>query len=397
MIERPDVLRGTPELGPVMDALSDVLRLLRLSGAVYLNVDFTAPWCVVGHVSPSLCATFLPRAERVVSYHLIVEGCCWAALTDDPASAVRIEAGELLVVPHGEAHLMGSSLELVPTPAEELVSRYLATSPGEVMRLSIGADGSGPESGRTRIICGFLACDDTLADPVLSSLPRLFKVDMRNDPQSAWLESSLRFAVAEAAEWRPGSTTVLARLSELLFVEAVRRCIGSLSADRRGWLAGVGDRFVGKALAFLHAQPAHDWTVDELARRVGLSRSALAQRFTQLLGQAPMQYLAGWRLQIAAQELLTGPCSIGAVAERVGYDSEAAFNRAFKRQFGTPPASWRRSQGKVVNGNILTDEIAGAADAEVTRKPASSDTPQSARRMERLSDAASSATLKQGT
>lgn len=380
---------GRRNLGPAMDALSDVLRLLRLSGAVYLNGDFTAPWCVVGQVSPAMCATFLPRAERVVSYHLILEGSCWAALTDDPASAIRVDAGELLVVPQGEAHLMGSSLELTPTPSDEMVSRYLATSPGDVMRLSVGAEGASQEAGRTRIVCGFLACDDMLANPVLSSLPRLFKVDMRDDPQSAWLESSLRFAVTEAAEWRPGSATVLARLSELLFVEAVRRCIGSMPEDRRGWLAGVADRFVGKALALLHAQPAHDWTVDELARRVGLSRSALAQRFTQLLGHAPMQYLASWRLQVAAQDLLSGPRSIAAVAERVGYESEAAFNRAFKRQFGMPPASWRRSQGRVASDEASSDEVFAGTDAnEDACAPFSAPTPLKVRPERRLNDAA---------
>jgi len=357
-----------------MDALSDVLRLLRLSGAVYLNGEFTAPWCVVGHVSRALCATFLPRAERVVSYHLIVEGSCWAALTDDPASAIRVDAGELLVVPQGEAHLMGSSLEIAPVPAEEMVSRYLSTSPGEVMRLTYGAgsaedvESAKADGRRTRIICGFLACDDMLADPVLSSLPRIFKIDMRHDPQSAWLESSLKFAAAEAAEWRPGSATVLARLSELLFVEAVRRCIEALPADRRGWLAGVGDRFVGKALALLHAQSAHGWTVDELARRVGLSRSAFAQRFTQLLGQAPMQYLACWRLQVAAQDLLSGSHSIAAVAERVGYESEAAFNRAFKRQFGLPPAAWRRNRGKQSSGESLSEEVEVRAGSDGERE-----------------------------
>jgi len=323
-----------------MDALSDVLRLVSLSGAVYLNGEFTAPWCVVGQASVELGATFLPRAERIVSYHLVTEGTCCAALIDEPSSMIRVDAGELLVVPQGEAHLMGSSLELAPAPTEELVAKYLSTSPREVMKLSYG----GGDEPRTRIICGFLACDDTLSNPVLSALPRLFKVDMRNDPNCAWLESSLRLAANEAAEWRAGSAIVLSRLSELLFVEAVRRCIDALPADRKGWLAGVGDRFVGRALAMLHARPAHGWTVDELARKAGLSRSALAQRFTQMLGQPPMQYLARWRLQIAAQELRTGTRSLADVAERVGYDSEAAFNRAFKREFGMPPASWRRRQ-----------------------------------------------------
>ncbi|WP_087134826.1 AraC family transcriptional regulator [Caballeronia arationis] len=356
-----------------MDALSDVLRVVRLGGAVYLNGDFTAPWCLYGQANAALCAAFLPRAERVVSYHLITEGSCWAGLADDPASAIRVDAGELLVVPQGESHLMGSSLELAPAPTGDLLSSQLEATPGQVMKLSYGGGGA-----RTRLVCGFLACDDTLSNPVLSSLPRIFKIDMRNDPQSAWLESSLKFAAAEAAEWRVGSAIVLARLSELLFVEAVRRCIDALPADRKGWLAGVGDRFVGRALALLHAQPAHAWTVDELARKAGLSRSALAQRFTQLLGQPPMQYLARWRLQIASQELLTGTRSLAAVAERVGYESEAAFNRAFKREFGMPPAGWRRNHGKADNTGSLSesDETSGLSIAELAPVPAGApDTP----------------------
>jgi AraC-like DNA-binding protein len=340
-------------MGGVMDALSDVLRLVHLGGAVYLSADFTAPWCVVGEATPELCVAYLPRAERIVSYHLITEGSCWARLADDPSSSIRVDAGELLVVPQGESHLMGSSLELEPAPADEMLSQFLETVPGQVMKLNYGGGGT-----HTRLICGFLACDDTLTNPVLSALPRIFKIDMRNDSQSAWLESSLKLAAVEAADCRVGSAIVLSRLSELLFVEAVRRCVDALPADRKGWLAGVSDRFVGRALALLHAQPAHGWTVDELARKAGLSRSALAQRFTQLLGQPPMQYLARWRLQIAAEELRKGTQSLAAISERVGYDSEAAFNRAFKREFGMPPASWRRSQG-ATDGR---DSLPGADD-----------------------------------
>jgi AraC-like DNA-binding protein len=349
-----------------MDALSDVLRFVRLNGAVYLNGDFTAPWCVVGQASQELSAAFLPRAERIVSYHLVTEGSCFARLPDDSSSTIRVDAGELLVVPQGEAHVLGSSLEMTPAPPNELIATYLKSAPGEVMKLSYGG-GSEP---RTRLICGFLACDDTLTNPVLSALPRLFKVDMRNDPQSAWLESSLRLAAFEAAEWRVGSAIVLSRLSELLFVEAVRRCIDALPADRKGWLAGVGDRFVGRALAMLHARPAHGWTVDELARKAGLSRSAFAQRFTQLLGQPPMQYLARWRLQVAAQELRNGTQSLAGVAERVGYESEAAFNRAFKREFGMPPASWRRS-------HRMADGHDPVSDADVPRDAYAVDAPVS--------------------
>jgi AraC-like DNA-binding protein len=321
-----------------MDALSDVLRVVRLGGAVYLNAEFTAPWCLFGQADAPLCAAFLPQSERVVSFHLITEGNCWARLADDSNLAISVAAGELLVVPQGEAHIFGSTLDLPPEEAAPLLASQLEKTPGQVMKLQYG--GNGP---RTLIVCGFLACDDALSNPLLSSLPRIFKVDMRNDPHSAWLESSVRFAADEAAQWRAGSALVLARLSELLFVEAVRRCIDALPADRTGWLAGVRDRFVGPALSMLHAQPAHAWTVDELARSVGLSRSALAQRFTDLLGMPPIQYLARWRLQVAAQELLIGSKPLAAVAEQVGYDSEAAFSRAFKRELGQSPDTWRKS------------------------------------------------------
>ncbi|HKQ26252.1 MAG TPA: AraC family transcriptional regulator [Burkholderiales bacterium] len=320
-----------------MDALSDVLRAVRLSGAVYLNGEFTAPWCVESEADAALCASFLPHSKRVVSYHLITEGSCWAQLGDEEDSALQISAGEILVVPQGEMHVMGSKLDLPRTPSS--AAEHLETAPGEVMKLSFGGGGA-----KTRIVCGFLACDEVFSNPLLASLPRIFKVDVRNGDGSAWIESSLRFAAEEAAVSRAGSATVLAKLSELLFVEAVRRCLDKLPEDEKGWLAGLRDRFVGRALSLLHSQPAHPWTVDELAGKVGLSRSALAQRFSDFLGQPPMQYLARWRLQIAAQQLRDGEKSVADVADHAGYDSEAAFSRAFKREFGMPPASWRRSE-----------------------------------------------------
>lgn len=322
-----------------MDAVSDVLRAVRLSGAVFLNGTLSAPWCMIGRTDAALCGAYLPRSERVVSYHLVVEGNCWVKLADNSASAIHVHAGELIVVPQGESHVIGSAIDLTPVPSDSLLGAQMNSSPGEVMTLSYGGGGA-----VTRIVCGFLACDDTLSNPLLSSLPRLFKIDMRQDPRAAWLESSLKLAAAEAADSRAGGTIVLARLSELLFVEAIRSCIEALPADQTGWLAGVRDRYVGRALALLHAQAVHPWTVDELARKVGLSRSALAQRFTDLLGQPPMQYLARWRMQIAAQELLSGRKTLAAVAEQIGYESEAAFSRAFRREFGMPPAGWRKSK-----------------------------------------------------
>lgn len=313
-----------------MDAVSDVLRVVRLGGAVYLNGEFTAPWCIIGQTDAALCAAFLPRSERVVSYHLITGGSCWARLADDPGSAIHLSAGELLVVPQGETHIMGSALDLSPVPSAPLLASQLETTPGG--------------GTLTRIVCGFLACDETLSNPLLSaresSRSICATILARNGLSHRC--NSLPLRRRSGAPAAQSSSPV----SELLFVEAVRRCIDALPADRKGWLAGVRDRFFGRALAMLHAQPAHSWTVDELARKVGLSRSALAQRFTDLLGQPPMQYLARWRLQIAAQELLNGSKSLAAVAAQVGYDSEAAFNRAFKREFGMPPGRWRNNRGK---------------------------------------------------
>jgi AraC-like DNA-binding protein len=331
-----------------MDAVSDVLRVVRLGGAVYLHAELTAPWGLIGHADQALCTAYLPRSDRIVSYHLITEGTCWARLPDSNDPGICVRAGELLVVPQGEAHIMGSAPDVAPVPAGPLLETQLATMRGEVLNLTYGGGGT-----PTRILCGFLACDDALSNPVLGSLPRLFKVDVRNDPQSAWIEASLRYAAEEAAQRRAGSAIVLSRLSELLFVWAVRRCIDELPADRKNWLAGVKDRFVGRALSILHAQPAYNWTVDELARKVGLSRSAFAQRFSDLLGQPPMQYLARWRLIVAAQELSYSSKAIAAIAEEVGYESESAFHRAFRREFGQPPAAWRKRHSQVTGTEAL--------------------------------------------
>jgi AraC-like DNA-binding protein len=319
-----------------MDTLSDVLRMVHLTGAVYLSAQFTAPWCVLGHAESDLCAIYLPRSDRVISYHLIAEGRCGACLAADTAASVALETGDLLVVPRGEAHVLGSDLALPPASAAPLLAAQANLTPGEVLRIEHGGGGE-----RTRMVCGFLTCDGPLSNPLLAALPRIFKVHMNEGAESAWLASALSFGAAEAARPREGSMTVLAKLSELLFVEAVRRCIEELPPEHRGWLAGLRDRYVGPALLKLHQYPAHPWTVDELAREVGLSRSALAQRFADLLGQPPMQYLAQWRLQGAARELRDGRKSVAEIADAAGYDSEPSFSRAFKRQFGLPPSSWR--------------------------------------------------------
>jgi AraC-like DNA-binding protein len=322
-----------------MDALSSVLQAVELSGAVFLNAEFTAPWCVLSQADSDLCSAYLPRSERVVSYHLIAEGCCQASLHGAAGTAVCLDAGDLLVVPQGDAHLLGSDLTLDPVPSAPLLARHVATHPGRIARIAYGAGGPA-----TRMVCGFLTCDGIMSHPLLQSLPRLFKVSVGSGAESAWLVPALYFAAAEAAEPRPGGATVLGKLSELLFVHALRRCLDSLPEHETGWLAGLRDRYVGPAMLRLHADPAYPWTVDGLAGEVGLSRSAFAQRFTSLLGQPPMQYLARWRLRAAARELRSGNSPLAALAGKVGYESEAAFSRAFKREFGMPPASWRASR-----------------------------------------------------
>ena len=329
-----------------MDALSDLLRVIQLTGAVYLDGAFSAPWCVTIPADSALCSAYLPPSERVVSFHLVTEGSCWAMLPHDPGGALQVDAGEVVVLPQGETHLLGSSTDLSPEFLAPLLANQLETTPGEVMTVAWGGGGA-----VTRMVCGFFAAQDIWRNPLLSALPRMFKAGMRGS-RASWLESSLRFATAEAASVRAGSATVLAKLSELVFVEAVRRYVDAMPDDGKGWLAGLRDRIVASALALMHGCPAHPWTVEDLAQQAGTSRSVLARRFADLLGVPPMQYLAQWRLQLAAQQLRLADRALASVAEGVGYDSEAAFSRAFKREFGVPPATWRRNAA----GSATRDE-----------------------------------------
>lgn len=280
-----------------MDALSEVLYRAHLEGVVYQCGDFCAPWRIAWPIPGTRCTAFLRRARRIVPYYLVIQGSCWLCPVDDPAAVVRVHAGEFVVVPSGEAHLVGSSPEAVQGSAESLPIFRGATS-GEPIKL-----GHSGRTARTRLICGFFACHDTPMNPVLLGLPCVFKADLLNDPHSPWLEWTLGLAAAEATEWSAASAVRLARLSELLLVLAIRRYIEALPDDRKGWLAGVGDRFIRGALATLHGSPERDWTVEQLAQKTGLSPAAFLQRFTRLLGEPPLQYLSRLRAEIAAQKL----------------------------------------------------------------------------------------------
>ena len=315
-----------------MDALSDVLRAVRLTGAVFMDAEFTAPWCIGEPEGVEVCIEHMPQAQHVVIYHLVTEGQCSVSVPGQAAASAV--AGDLIVIPGGQAHSLGSDLSRRPVPGGPLVVKR---GPDDVPQVRHGGGGA-----LTRMVCGYLACNSSLFDTVLGALPRVMVINMREGPTAQWLASSIRFSLAESASQRAGAGTVLAKLSELMFVEAIRRHIETLPADQAGWLAGLHDEFVGRTLALIHARPAHGWTVEELARTIGLSRSALAERFTGLVGLPPMQYLTRWRLHLAGDLLRSGRQTIAAIAADVGYDSEAAFSRAFKREMGVAPAAWRR-------------------------------------------------------
>lgn len=320
-----------------MDALSDVLKYLRLEGAFYFNAEFTAPWCIRGECGLASVRQRFADAEHVAFFHFLTEGRCRLRLADG-GEMIEATAGDLVLLPQEGRHLMGSDLQLAPMEGAAMMEG-IEDPDASVVRMRHGGGGDA-----TRLICGYLACSRSVCRLLLDGMPRLLRIPMGDGSAATMLRELLRMGVRESVDARPGAASTLAKLAELMFVEALRRYVEDLPPEGKGWLAGVGDPHVGRALALMHAQPARPWTVDELAHDIALSRSALAERFTALLGEPPMQYLMRWRLALAAQMLRSCRDPIASIATRNGYESEAAFNRAFKREFGTPPAAWRRGQ-----------------------------------------------------
>ena len=314
-----------------MDALSDVLRVANLTGGVFLHAEFFAPWCIAAKVAPEHCAPALGPASHLIVYHYVVDGDLRIRVVGQGEEVV-IHTGEVVLLPRNDLHLMGSDLQLKPVGATEVIR-----PPQNGGLFSVHHGGSG---GRTQMICGFLGCTNAAANPVLSTLPPLLRLNLAQDVAADWIRSTFEYGAAEVAAGRPGSETVLAKLSELLFVEAVRRHAASLPEGETGWFSGLRDPYVARALALLHREVARRWTVDDLGREVGLSRSALADRFIHLIGVPPMHCLAQWRRQVATQKLRSTSTSLGQVAEIVGSDSEAAFLERSK----TRPV-WRRPRG----------------------------------------------------
>jgi AraC-like DNA-binding protein len=324
--------RPAPGAGVTVDVLSDVLRAVHLAGAVYFDFELSSPWIVEAPPSSQVVGRVMPGAQRVIEYHLIARGTGWGhAVGEQPR---RLREGDLIVFPQGDPHVLSSAPGMRASPDLEA---FAHASPPLPMCYELG--GGGAE--RARIICCFLGCDDRPFNPLLTALPAVIHLTSAGDGALAgWLGTLMSMAAKEAGSPRAGAENVLARLSELMFVETIRQHLDTLPPAQTGWLAGLRDPMVGRALEALHRAPHESWTVERLARVVGLSRSVLAERFTLMLGHPPMQYLAWWRMQLASRLLLEGG-QVAAVAAAVGYESESAFSRSFKKLVGHAPSRWK--------------------------------------------------------
>jgi AraC-like DNA-binding protein len=312
-----------------MDALSNVLSAMKLSGSVFLEANFSSPWCVTSELRAREMAAFFPEAQHVISYHYVAAGELQCAVGSEPPVTVR--AGQILMLPKNERHLLGSA---ITDDAVDSAALFRPCDDG-LLRIDWGGGGA-----PTQIYCGFLG-SATPINAFVMSLPSVLVIDASTGTTGEWLASSVRFASGEAQVKSP---EMVGRLAELLFAEGVKQYTAQLPPEASGWFAGLRDPHVSRALTMLHANCAEGWTIEQLARQVGLSRSALADRFTALLGEPPMRYLARHRLNVAANLLRDGKSHANEVAYAVGFNSEAAFSRAFKKEFGVAPGAWRRER-----------------------------------------------------
>jgi AraC-like DNA-binding protein len=329
------------------DTLSDLLRAVRFRGALFYYVDGTSPWVAEAPPACEIIPAILPGAEHMIEFHGIVKGSCWAAIVGE--SPVLLHEGDVILFPQGDAHVMSSAPGLRAPSAD--TSFYFSPRPPQLpYALSLKdaeittarLDGGG--SDRATIVCGFLGLDATPFNPLLAALPRVLHVPGRTLGADSWVNTFLQAVVAESNQRRPGGEAVLERMSEMLFVEVLRRHVDSLPPEQTGWLAGMRDPAVGRALALLHERPSEPWTLEQLSEEAGLSRSSLHERFVHFIGQPPMHYLARWRMQVAAGRLRDTDAKLLEIALDVGYESEAAFSRAFKREVGMAPGAWRRER-----------------------------------------------------
>lgn len=328
---------GVGRDAPSVDVLSDALRGIRLAGATFFLVEADHPWAAEAPAASTLAPALVSGARHVISYHAIVRGSCWGGLLGQ--APVPIAAGDVLILPQGDAYALRTRPDVHGTmPIDATLSFFRAMAahalPPVVRTSNVVAH-------QLEIVCGFLVCDALHDSPVLAALPRMLVVRGTDPQRSERLDQLIDYAVRETRELAAGGDCVLTRIGELIFVEAVRRHLAADVEENAGWLAGLRDPVVGRALALLHARPGEPWTVERLAGEVGRSRSALAERFSALVGQPPMQYLSRWRIQLAVRRLDQSHVKIAALALELGYESEAAFSRAFKQATGVPPSRWR--------------------------------------------------------
>ena len=317
-----------------MDALSEILRVIRLDSAIYLNGEFSEPWCITSPEARVLAPIFSRRAGHVIIYHLLSEGRAILHLHD--GTQVHLEAGDLIIFPHGHPHTLGGGPRVTPIEVEGVLQDILDRGL-ELMQAGGGGNCS-------RFICGYLICDPQLSEGFLGGLPPFIRISIRDDESGRWLENTLKFSVDQAANAEAGAEAMLAKLSEVLLVETLRRFGRKLDDTQTGWLAAARDPEIGKVLTLMHSRHAHPWTLAELARESGLSRTVLSDRFRHFLGEPPMTYLTRWRLRLGARSLTSTSQSVAEIAFDTGYESEAAFNRAFKREYGLPPARYRKDK-----------------------------------------------------
>ena len=315
-----------------MDALSEVLRVCRLRGAAVLNADFGDPWSVAVATTASVTRTFLPEAESPAIFHLVLAGECLVQYAGE--APTRLAAGDAALVVDGSGHRLGSSLD---APEAALASLVKAPLAGELIPIRHGGNGA-----RTRLVSCIASLERPLCDPILHALPPVVRAELRGSPSAALMEEALGFSLSESDAPRAGGMATLARVAELVLIEILRRHVEAAPAGGSGWIAGLNDRYVGRALALMHGKPGENWTVEKLARQVGLSRSALADRFVHILGEPPIGYLSSWRLRLAAQKLANTRRTVESIASDAGYESSGAFSYAFKRVFGKPPSLWRK-------------------------------------------------------
>jgi len=322
------------------DTLTDVLRAVRMTGAIFFDVHASTPWVAQAPPSRDIAALVMPGAQHVIEYHVLVSGSCWAALVDTDADPIRLAPGSIIVFPHGDPHVLSSAPHMRAMPEMAIFAPASTENPRPFY---LDPGGGGPQGAR--IVCGFLGCDARPFNPLLLSLPRVLHIAEATSAEDGWLGLLVEATLRESEERRIGGGGVLSKLSELIFIETIRRYAERQGDAARSWLAGLNDPLVGRAIRALHRDPGRAWTLNDLAREVGSSRTALADRFAEHVGMPPMTYLTNWRMQIAAAHLADRSQTMARIAATIGYESEAAFSRAFKRCVGMAPSEWRRATG----------------------------------------------------